>query len=110
MRDLVPRWRADGAEGAKISWPVADVSITDELASAGIKPDAYVAYRSASRLSATSDLEGVLLRSAYPSDLDSAVALNRMVLDEHVAVVRSLGRCQVSRSALQRRRSTERWR
>jgi ribosomal protein S18 acetylase RimI-like enzyme len=86
VRDLVPRWRADGAEGAKISWPVADFNIADELASAGIKPDAYVAYRSANRLSVTSDLGGVLLRSAGPSDLDAAVALNAMVLDEHIAV------------------------
>jgi ribosomal protein S18 acetylase RimI-like enzyme len=79
-------WRDGGAGGAKVSWPVADIDISAELAAAGIDPDAYVAYRPATRFPVPSEVAGLSLRSARPADLDAAAELNTMVLDEHVVV------------------------
>ena len=88
LRRLTRWWAEAGASGGKLVWPVADFDIAQELAACGIIPDAYIKHR-ASHIGVSagqSRVREVRTRLARRNDLEAAVALNSMVLDEHVWV------------------------
>jgi GNAT superfamily N-acetyltransferase len=86
LRLIIEWWERSGAAGGKLVWPSADLDITRELAAVGIIPDAYIEHHVGDTVAGRLLKGQAWPRFARRDDFDAAVALNSMVLDEHVRV------------------------